>query len=236
MAQSSDMLSQGETMSRSNRTLSRSTLSQALGEDEFATIERRAKRVTFRPNEIIFLQDDSDDALYIVEEGRIEISVTSASGKKLTLNEMRAGDVFGEIASLDGSPRTATATSLSDSVLARISGREFRECLRANGNLGAAIIEILCTRLRWVNQQVRDLALHDIEGRLASRLLLLDERFADEAGVLHISQNELADFIGGTRESTNKLLRQWQQKGLIELSRRSIRVHKRDALANMSVD
>jgi len=231
-------------MSQTNRALSRETLSLALGretlsrllgEDGLSTIERQATRIKFRPNEVVFFQDDPGDAFYIVEEGRIEISVTSASGKKLTMNELRSGDVFGEVAVLDGGPRTATATCLTASVLARIDGAAFKEYLHANGPLGAALIEILCARLRWVSQQVEDLALHDIEGRLARKLLLLQERFADDEGVLHVSQSELADFIGGTRESTNKFLRQWQRKGVIELSRRSIRVCRHDRLAGISL-
>lgn len=222
-------------MPQANPILSRSTLFLALGEDGLATIERRANRVKFGTNEVIFFQDDPGDALYIVEDGRIEISVTATNGKKLTLNEMRDGDVFGEIAVLDGGQRTATATSLTDSVLTKIGRADFMACVREHGALGAALIEILCARLRWVSQQVEDLALHDIEGRLASRLLLLDKKFADERGVLHLTQNELADFIGGSRESTNKFLRQWQQKGVIELSRRSIRVCSHDRLAGISM-
>lgn len=222
-------------MAQANQILSRSILSMALGEDGLSVIERSATQVKFRPNEVVFFQDDPGDALYIVEDGRIEISVTSANGKKLTLNEMRSGDVFGEIAALDGGRRTATATCLSDSVVAKIDGAAFKECLKANGPLGAIIIEILCARLRWVSQQVEDLALHDIEGRLASKLLLLHAKFADENGVLHVSQNELADFVGGTRESTNKFLRQWQRKGVIELSRRSIRVCEHEKLEGISM-
>jgi len=221
-------------MSQANQILSRSILAVALGEEGLSTIERGATRVKFRANEVVFFQDDPGDAIYIVEEGRIEISVVSANGKKLTLNEMRPGDFLGEIAALDGGLRTATATSLSTSVLTKIDAMAFKECLQEHGPLGVVIIEILCARLRWVSQQVEDLALHDIEGRLASKLLLLHEKFADDHGILHVSQNELADFIGGTRESTNKFLRQWQQNGVIELSRRSIRVCKHDKLEGIS--
>lgn len=222
-------------MANSEAGLHRSQVFDQLDEELRSAVEQLTKPVRLQQNQVLFLQSDPGDALYIVDEGRVEISVMSESGKKLTLNEMRPGDVFGEIAVLDGGPRTATATTLTPCVLRRIDRAEFRESLRKNGALGAALIEVLCARLRWVSQQVEDLAMLDIQGRLASKLLMLHENFADDQGVLHLSQSELADFVGGRRESTNKILQDWRAKGLIELSRRAIRVCDRERLADFAI-
>lgn len=214
--------------------LGRSKFFDELGDDVASILKEFSKPVRLGSNETLFFQGDPGDALYIVEEGRVEISVLSDAGRKLTLNEMRPGDVFGEIAVLDGGPRTATATTLGATVMRRVRRADFLEALNEDGDLAAALIELLCARLRWVIQQVEDLAMLDIQSRLASKLLLLHEKFADDLGVLHLSQSELADFIGGTRESTNKFLQEWRAKGLIELSRRSIRIRDRESLASIS--
>lgn len=230
-----DVESREKSMPYSDQGLRRSQVFDQLDENLRSAVERLARPVRLEQNQILFMQSDPGDALYIVDEGRVEISVMSEGGKKLTLNEMRPGDVFGEIAVLDGGPRTATATTLAPCILRRIDRSEFRESLGKNGALGAALIEVLCARLRWVSQQVEDLAMLDIQGRLASKLLMLHEKFADDEGVLHLSQSELADFVGGRRESTNKILQDWRTNGLIELSRRAIRVRDRERLADFAM-
>ena len=213
------------------RGLARSQLIGELGEESLKHLEALGKRVELDAGEVLFFQEDAGDSIYIVETGSIEISILSVSGKKLALNVMQAPDVFGEIAALDGGPRTATATTLEPSTLLRFDRAEILQEIKNRPELAANLIQILCARLRWVSQQVEDLAMLNIEGRLASRLLILHKKFSDKYGKLHLSQSELAEFLGATRESINKILQEWRASGLIELSRGAVKVCDWDGLS-----
>lgn len=211
--------------------LKRSKLIGDLSAESLEYLGRLAQHVELQSGTALFFQDDDGDAAYIVEKGSIEISVMSERGKKLSLNVMQPPDVFGEIAALDGGARTATATTLEETTVLRFDRTHLEQAIRDRPEVAIDLIRILCARLRWVSQQVEDLALLDIEGRLAHRLLLLHRKFSDENGCIHLSQSEIADFLGATRESINKVLQGWRAKGLIELSRGSIWVRNQDRLA-----
>ena len=193
-----------------------------------------AQTVTYESDHVVFFQDDPGDALYMVERGSIEISVMAVSGKKLSLNIMCCGDVFGEIAVLDSGARTATATVLEPAMLLRVTRSDVHGLMTRYPEFAVDMIAMLCTRLRWVSQLVEDLGLHGVEERLASRLMILNRRFSDTNGNVPLSQSELADFLGATRESINKALRNWQDAGLIGLSRGSIRILDCGRLADLS--
>lgn len=190
-----------------------------------------AQRVRYASGRTLFAQGEPGKDLYIVERGAVEISVLSANGKKLSLNIMRVGDAFGEIAMLDDGVRTANATVIESATLLRASRSDLDALMKKDPELAAELIAMLCSRLRWVSQLVEDLGLLGIRERLASRLIVLDGVFPERRGDLPLSQSELADFLGATRESINKALRTWQAEGLIRLSRGSIRILDRARLA-----
>lgn len=214
--------------------LRRSRLIGDLSSESLGHLGALAQRVELDAGEILFLQDDEGSDLYVIESGSIEISILSESGKKLSLNIMGAQDVLGEIAALDGGTRTATASALEPSVLFRINLSDVHEAIYQNPQIAIDLISVLCRRLRWVSQQVEDMALLDIERRLARRLLILHRKFSDDDGLLHLSQSELADFLASTRESINKVLQAWRAEGLIELSRGAVRVRDQKGLAEVA--
>lgn len=217
--------------------LRRSKLIGDLSEESLMVLESLAKRVTHPAGSSLFTHGDPGDALYIVESGSVEICMYSEGGKKLSLNVMRPPDVFGEIAALDGGARTANATILEPATLLKFKRSHIVSAIRAHPETAVDLIEILCQRLRWVTQQVEDLAMLDIESRLANRLAILHRKFADPKGVLHLSQQEIADFLGATRESINKILQRWRTEGIVTLTRGSIRVaqpERLEAIANLS--
>lgn len=206
---------------------------------EFTTADQElflsiARTIEYQKGEIVFQQGDPGDALFVVISGSFEISILSEEGKKLSLNVMMSGDIFGEIAALDGGIRTATATAMEKSKLARYSRDGLAGLIVKNPEMALRIIALLCSRIRWINQQVEDLAMLDVEGRLANRLLILYSRFSDNKGWLKMSQSDLADFLGVSRESTNKILQSWKADGFIELSRGSIKVLDEQRLALIS--
>ena len=173
------------------------------------------------PGETLFLKGDPGDALYAVRRGQIRIATSISSGRHLTLNLLGPGDVFGEVALLDGRPRTADAVAIEPTELYTVLRRDFFGLLEQRPSVAIRIIELLCERIRWMSSQMEEHALLPLEARLAHRLIALSEDYGRE---LHVSQEELAVFVGACRESVNRQLQNWRRMGWIELSRNCIRV------------
>jgi CRP/FNR family transcriptional regulator, cyclic AMP receptor protein len=163
-------------------------------------------------------------------DGRIEISVVSAAGRKISLNLIGAGNCFGEVNMIDNRDRTASAVALEPTTLQPIGRGTFFAAARLSPELAITIAEVLCERVRWVSDSVEDYALLSLDRRLARRLLLLHDQFSSPDGTIEIAQSDLADFAGATRESTNKILIQWKSLGLISLKRRTIQLMDRERL------
>lgn len=197
----------------------------------YARIER------FRKGATIFHKGDAGGGLMAVLDGQVKISVPSAEGKEAVLNIIRAGQVFGEIALLDGQPRTADAIAMVDCDLMVLDRREFVPLLRANPDLALRIMELLCARLRRTSEQVEDVMFLHLEGRLAKALLRLSEdqgaAQAPSARVA-ITQRELGQMIGMSRESTNKQLQDWQRQGWVRLIKGGVELLDRTALLEMT--
>jgi CRP/FNR family cyclic AMP-dependent transcriptional regulator len=179
-------------------------------------VTRRLER-----EESLFHKGDPGDALYAVRRGQVRIATGSTSGRRLTLNLLGSGDVFGEVALLDGRPRTADAVAVEPTELYMVYRRDFLDLLVKRPTVAIRIIELLCERIRWMSAQMEERALLPLETRLAHRLVALSEDFGSE---LHVSQEELAIFVGATRESVNRQLQSWRRQGWIELSRNRVRV------------
>ena len=163
---------------------------------------------------MLFHQGDVGDALYVLLSGTLEVSIVSSEGKKLSLNMLKAGEIFGEIGALDGKERTATVAARDECRLIRIHRDSIAQLVRHHPEFAAELLSVLCSRIRWISRQVEDLAMLNAESRLANRLLLLHERFADGDEVLHISQSELSEFLGTSRETVNKTLQSWRARKL----------------------
>src|SRR5437588_6651905 len=179
----------------------------------------------------IFAKGDPGSGLMGVLTGAVKVSVASADGKDIVLNVFREGDIFGEIALLDGRPRTADATAMSDCELIVIERRDFVPFLSSQPDVMLKFIEILCSRLRRTSEQVQDITFLNLPARLAKTLLQLT---AGEEGAQRkaaITQREISQMIGMSRESTNKQLRAWAKRGWIRLERGGVGVTAPDKLA-----
>ncbi|RJG41069.1 Crp/Fnr family transcriptional regulator [Mesorhizobium sp. DCY119] len=205
-----------------------------LGPGLFNLLFKDCKSERYRAGEHLFLQEDMPERLYGVLSGTVEISIYSSSGKKLVANMELSQSLVGEIGVLDGLPRTATATCLTDCELVSVSRNQLFDRIEKNPPLARAIIELLCARLRWVSGELGDHALLKIEARLAKRLNFLSGHMGDSGGWISISQTELAEFLGATRESVNKILNDWRGRSLIEMKRGGIRVKDRQALQDIA--
>jgi len=194
------------------------------------------KRRSLRRGAVIFTKGDPGSGLMGVLAGTVKISVPSADGRDIVLNIIREGEIFGEIALLDGRPRTADASAMTDCELMVIERRDFIPFLSSHPELMMKIIEILCGRLRRTSEQVQELTFLDLSAGLAKALL----RLIDEAETptstrkVTITQREISQIIGRSREGTNKQLRAWAKEGLIRLERGAITVLQRDKLAEVA--
>ena len=199
-------------------------------------ISTYVKRRSVPKGATIFAKGDAGIGLIGVVSGSIKISVTSADGRDIVLNIIHPGEVFGEIALLDGRPRTANATAMSDCELIVIERREFIPFLRSEPDVTLKLMEILCSRLRRTSEQVQDVTFLNLSARLAKTLL----RLAANAGPpkptakVTLTQREISQIVGRSRESTNKQLRAWAKRGWIRLERGSVTVLKADKLAEIA--
>jgi CRP/FNR family cyclic AMP-dependent transcriptional regulator len=205
-----------------------------LGPELFGLLFSGCKIERYEAGQHLFVQEDPSDRVHGVISGAIEISIYSLGGRKLVANIELAQSLIGEIGALDGRPRTATAICLTDCELVSVSRAQLFDRIEKNPTLARAMIELLCARLRWVSSELGDHALLRIEARLAKRLIFLSGFMADSEGWIPISQSELAEFLGATRESINKALNDWRGRSLIAIKRGRIRVEHADALRDIA--
>jgi len=178
----------------------------------------------------IFAKGDVGNSLFAVCEGSVKMTSPSADGKDAVFNLIHEGAIFGEIALLDGRPRTADAVAATDCQLMVIDRRDFLPLLRSQQELAIKIIDVLCERLRRTSEQVEDIMFLDLPGRLAKALLRLTDDASRTDRKLTMTQGEIGEIIGMSRESTNKQLRDWQDRKWIKLERGGILVLQPDAL------
>jgi len=205
-----------------------------------ATQERIAALATRRAYEegaIIFMRGDPGDCLCGVVSGRVRISVSRPGGREVFLNIMTPGETFGEIALLDGEPRTATATAMVRTELFIIPRDQFLRLLASEPQVAVHLIQLLCRRVRWTAQLTEDSALLTVPARLAKRLLslaILHGRQTEAGTKLNISQEELAQFLGLSRQIVNQHLQGWKAKGWIVAGRGNLTIANRLALGRLA--
>jgi len=166
----------------------------------------------------------------------VKISVSSPDGRNAILNLIGAGDLFGEIAVLDGQARTADATANTNCEIYVIDRRDFLPFVRSQPALAMKFIEILCARLRWTSDQVEQVILQDLPGRLAATLLgLIEKRKRDpDSRTIAVTQQEISEMVGMTRESINKQLRAWAARSWVRLEHGAIVVLDAEALRGLA--
>ena len=182
----------------------------------FAT-ERRVARGT-----MLMSKGDPGSSLMAVLAGRLRIGSTSADGKEVTLNVIGPGEIVGEIALLDGKPRSADVTAIEDTTVLVIERNRFLPFVLGNQALAERMLVVLCDRLRRTSAALEELALHDLPVRLARLLVKLADDYGrpGEGGVrigLKLSQRDLSNLVASTRESVNKQLKMWRDAGTIDL-------------------
>ena len=206
-----------------------------LAPDALDQLCRYAQPTSLKRGATLFAKGDPGHSLYAVISGTVKISVSSPDGRNAILNLIGAGEVFGEMSVLDGRERSADATANTNCEILIIDRRDFLPFVHSQPALAMKFIELLCERLRWTSDQVEQIILQDLPGRLASALLGLTEKRKLESAnrTIAITQQEISEMVGMTRESINKQLRAWAARDWLRLEHGAIVVLNADPLREL---
>ncbi len=184
----------------------------------------------------VFSEGEPGDSLFIILDGKVKIVRRAADGRENVLSVMGPSDQFGELSIFDPGPRTATATALTDVSLAKMSQQALLPWIDAHPEIGVQLLQVLARRLRRTNDTVADLIFTDVPGRVAKSLLGMADRFGsrDDSGLLRVThdltQEELAQLVGASRETVNKALADFAHRGWLRLEGKAVLVLDEDRL------
>jgi CRP/FNR family transcriptional regulator, cyclic AMP receptor protein len=225
-------------LDEARRLLANCVLFRDLKTEDRSAIINRARVRNFAVGEKVFSIGAASDHMAAILTGQVRISVPSPDGREVLLAILEAGEIFGEIAVLDGKQRTADATAVTPCALAILDRHEVLSFLEKHPASWLAIVNILCDRLRRTDEQLAEVALLPLPVRLARAILRINgSRSSAHAGhnnSVHLSQRELANLVGATRESVNKCLKAWQRQGLIRIHDGQVTVANRSVFETLS--
>jgi len=212
-----------------------SVIFAALSDEEAETVIRLARLVRYPARKVIIQEGACGDNLLILLRGRVKVGLISAEGKEVTLSLLAPGDVIGEMALLDGEARSASVTTLEECVFLSLARGDFLPFLERSPRVALKLLAALSKRLRATNDLVGSLSFLGLTARLARILLNLVQQYGriTPGGIvvgLKLSQEELGNLVGASRESINRQLRLWVDAGLIDLNHGNIVVKNADAL------
>lgn len=194
----------------------------------------QAVPVELKAGQILFEQGAPGDCLFAILAGQLEFSILAADGRKLSLDMMGPGAVFGEITLFDPGPRTATVTALAPSRLLRVRHDDVLKNIGCNAELAEDLIRLAGQRMRWMGRLLNEQVFLPLPTRLARKLLHLTEVAGGDGAALALSQTELAEFVGATREAVSKTLSAWKKDGVISASRGGLEIRDRGALQTLA--
>ncbi|HEU5379682.1 MAG TPA: Crp/Fnr family transcriptional regulator [Ktedonobacteraceae bacterium] len=202
-----------------------------LAEDDIRDLMAVAKRRTFRSGEVIFHRDDPGQVLYMIKEGKVKICLISPDGQEISLAVLGAGEYFGEFALYDGLPRSADAIAIEKVECYTLQRSDFHNAIMKNPKIAIQVLEGLSRRLRNTDSMVEDLIFLDVYGRVAKKLLELAEIHGVkvENGTridVRLTQQELASMVGASRESVNKVMGYFTDKGYISTDKHRVTLHR----------
>jgi CRP-like cAMP-binding protein len=220
--------------------LSRFWFFAELADADVGLVMQIAQKRRYEGRRVIVRQGDADGDLYAVLRGHMKVSACDRHGHEIVMNLMQSGDVFGEIAFLDGGARSATVTSLDSCELLVIRRADFLLLLRRVPTISMALLNVMAKRIRRLSESAQDSAFLDVKSRLAKRLVDLADQFGTPLGSgqvalkVRLSQQELGDMVQATRESVNKCLREWAKEGIIQQNGRQLVIEDRQRLGALA--
>jgi len=201
----------------------------ALDPEGAAALRASMQEFRFAKGAVVFAEGDDGDRLYVVADGKIKLVHASPDGRETLLAIMGPGDMFGELSLFDPGPRTATAVAVTDTVLLGLNQQALRAWLTGRPEVAEALLRALAQRVRRTNENLSELVFSDVPGRVAKALLDLSEKYGetrpDGLFVEHdLTQEELAQLVGASRETVNKALADFVSRGWLRLESRSVTI------------
>jgi len=220
----------------SDDALARAGLFQGVAPEAREALVSALQHADYSRGETVFSEGEQGDTLYIVLTGKVKVGRRAADGRENMLSVMGPSDMFGELSLFDPGPRTATATVLTDARLASLAHAALRPWISDRPEIAEQLLRVLARRLRRTNDALADLIFTDVPGRVAKALLGLAERFGTQEGdgvrVHHdLTQEELAQLVGASRETVNKALADFASRGWLRLEPRSVVIMDVERLA-----
>ncbi len=214
-------------MDHADDVLRRAPLFDALDDDSAAALQAGVTVVELARAERLFDEGASGNQLYVIPDGKIKLTRAAADGRENLLSVLGPGEMFGELSLFDPRPRTASATAVTDSRLAALAHDDLRSWLNGRPDVALHLLQALAQRLRRANDVMADLVFTDVPGRVAKALLDLADRFGtvqeDGLQVNHdLTQEELAQLVGASRETVNKALADFAARGWLQLAAKSV--------------
>jgi CRP-like cAMP-binding protein len=199
------------------KVLEQSPLFAQMDENSRHELINLAMPRSFGAGEPVCRVGDPGGSMMAVLAGTVRISMPTVKGKEVILADLRPGQLFGEIALLDGKPRSANATALTKCDLLVLERRNVIPFLERNPAACLQLMELLCARIRRSDERMADLAFFELPSRLAKVLLSYASEKTGAEVRLSLSQTELAEMVGATRENVNRCLRDWHRRGIVKL-------------------
>ena len=226
-------------MPHEEEVVRRAPLFTALDDAAAASLRASMDAVKIAKGSILFKEGDDGEHLYIIIDGKLKLGTSSGDGRENLLSILGPGEMFGELSLFDPGPRTSTATAVTDAKLLSLSHEKVIPWLRQNPEVSLQLLTRLSQRLRRTNEAVGDLVFSDVPGRVAKALIDLGDRFGKTTpeGLLvnhDLTQEELAQLVGASRETVNKALADFAGRGWLKLDGRSVLITDVERLSKRS--
>ena len=227
------------TTKNEDEEVRKAPLFSALDDASAATLRASMNGIKISKGQVLFKEGDPGDKLFVVVEGKLKLGTSSGDGRENLLSILGPGEMFGELSLFDPGPRTATATAVVDSKLLALANDQVIGWVTAHPHVSLQLLKRLSQRLRRANDVLSDLVFADVPGRVAKAIIELGERFGtkkdDGLHVNHeLTQEELAQLVGASRETVNKALADFASRGWVKLEPRAVIVLNLQRLAQRS--
>ena len=214
-------------MPQDDEVIRRAPLFTALDDASAASLRASMDSVKISKGGILFKEGDEGEHVYVIVDGKLKLGTSSGDGRENLLSILGPGEMFGELSLFDPGPRTSTATAVTDAKLLSLGQEKLIPWLATNPNVSLQLLARLAQRLRRTNEAVGDLVFSDVPGRVAKALIDLGERFGkqtDEGLFVHhdLTQEELAQLVGASRETVNKALADFAGRNWLKLDGRAV--------------
>lgn len=199
----------------------------ALDDDAAAALRASMVEVRLAKGEVLFNEGEPGEKLYVIETGKVKLGHTAPDGRESLIAVLGSGEMLGELSLFDPGPRTATAVAITATKVLSMGHEALLPWLVGRPDLAVALLAALARRLRRTNEALADLVFSDVPGRVAKALLELGSKFGEPGAegmvVNHdLTQEELAQLVGASRETVNKALADFSQRGWIRIEQRSV--------------